>query len=69
MTLPTVDAVLGDGGLLAGVLGGWESRPQQLAMAQLVDQGMEHVVVEAPTGVGKSFTYLVPAAPFLAQVT
>ena len=63
--LPTVDEVLAPGGLLAKALPGWESRPQQLAMARLAAEAMasgQHVVVEAPTGVGKSFAYLVPAA-------
>jgi ATP-dependent DNA helicase DinG len=63
--LPTTAAILGPGGLLAQALGAWESRPQQLAMAEIVGAAMTdggHAVVEAPTGVGKSFAHLVPAA-------
>lgn len=43
----------------------FEPRPQQGAMAQAVAQalsGAQHLVVEAGTGVGKSFAYLVPLA-------
>lgn len=55
------------GGILAqstGVNGApCEERPQQLAMAQAVARaltGGSNLCVEAPTGVGKSFAYLVP---------
>lgn len=64
MTSPTVDAVLGPGGLLAGVLPGYEHRPQQLAMAAAVERAMAHdtpLLVEAGTGTGKTLAYLVPA--------
>ncbi len=59
-----VDAVLGDAGLIARRLTQYESRPQQLKMAAAVQAAImeeEHLVVEAGTGVGKSFGYLVPA--------
>ncbi len=65
MPEPTVDEVLAPGGLLAGALTGFESRPQQLAMGRLVDEAIRastHAICEAPTGVGKSFAYLVPIA-------
>lgn len=42
----------------------YEHRPEQLAMAQAVAKAIEqekHLIVEAGTGVGKSFAYLVPA--------
>src|ERR1700730_419237 len=60
----TIDEVLGDRGLVAGVLTGYEHRPAQLAMAKLVHRGFleqMHALVEAGTGTGKSFGYLVPA--------
>lgn len=63
-TLSSAD-VLGPSGILSGLLPGWESRPQQMAMAETVAQAITdkaHAIVEAPTGVGKSFAYLVPAA-------
>ncbi len=52
-------------GPIARALGeGFESRPQQIEMASAVAGAMEtktHLLVEAGTGVGKSFAYLVPA--------
>lgn len=45
----------------------FEHRPQQAAMARMVAESFEkghNLCVEAPTGVGKSFAYLVPAALF-----
>lgn len=42
----------------------YEPRPQQVAMAVAVDEALdqeENLCVEAPTGVGKTFAYLVPA--------
>ena len=62
--MTTPDDFLAPGGRLAARLPGWESRPQQLAMARLVAEaiaGRRHAVVEAGTGVGKSLAYLVPA--------
>jgi len=48
-------------------LAGYEFRPQQLAMADAIAgalQGEHSLIVEAPTGVGKSLAYLVPAILF-----
>ncbi len=59
-----VDAILGPTGRVAARLSGYEQRPQQLAMAHAVTKALArpgHLVVEAGTGVGKSFGYLVPA--------
>lgn len=56
--------VLAPGGPIAAALGGYEERPQQLAMAEAVESAFadrQHLLVEAGTGVGKSFAYLVPA--------
>jgi ATP-dependent DNA helicase DinG len=56
--------ILGPKGRIAARLKDYEYRPQQLAMAEAVSraiQGPAHLVVEAGTGVGKSFAYLVPA--------
>ena len=55
---------LAPGGRLAARLPAWESRPQQLEMAELVAAAIRdrrHLVVEAGTGVGKSLAYLIPA--------
>ena len=56
--------VLGPDQLIAGRLKNYEHRPQQLDMAAAVFDAIakqHHLVVEAGTGVGKSFGYLVPA--------
>jgi ATP-dependent DNA helicase DinG len=56
--------ILGPDGLIARKLHGFESRPQQLDMAEAVAEAIDHkrqLLVEAGTGVGKSFAYLVPA--------
>ncbi len=42
----------------------FEFRPQQLEMAHAIGESLEssrHLIIEAPTGVGKSIAYLVPA--------
>jgi ATP-dependent DNA helicase DinG len=51
------------GGILERNLSGYESRPGQVKMAKLIAEGLttsQHVVVEAGTGTGKSFAYLIP---------
>ena len=63
----TTEAILGAEGRLAQRLEGYESRSQQMEMAQRVEQAMQqrrHLLVEAGTGTGKSFAYLVPAILF-----
>ena len=57
-------AILAPDGLISAKLPSYEYRPQQLRMAELVGQAFvdkKHLIVEAGTGVGKSFAYLVPA--------
>ena len=59
-----VGAILGQDGRIAQRLQNYESRPEQLQMAQAVADAIaqrRHLIVEAGTGVGKSFAYLVPA--------
>lgn len=56
--------ILGTNGRLAQRLPHYEQRPEQVAMAEAVARAIaqkRHLVVEAGTGVGKSFGYLVPA--------
>ena len=63
-TFFTPETILGPEGLLAHRMKGYESRPQQVRMANDVLNAFltkKHLVVEAGTGVGKSFGYLVPA--------
>lgn len=57
-------SILGPEGAIARRLPTYEHRDEQLAMAQAVARAIErpgHLIVEAGTGVGKSFAYLVPA--------
>jgi ATP-dependent DNA helicase DinG len=56
--------ILGPEGRIAARLPHYEHRPQQLQMADAVEDALaagRHAVIEAGTGVGKSFAYLVPA--------
>ena len=56
--------ILGPDQRIAARLPQYELRPQQLEMADRVANAIEmshHLGVEAGTGVGKSFGYLVPA--------
>ena len=60
----SIPDVLGPDGLVAQRLENYEPRQQQLDMAQAVADaidGKHHLMVEAGTGVGKSFAYLIPA--------
>ena len=56
--------ILGPEGRIAARLQNYEHRMQQLEMADAVATALadkRHLVVEAGTGVGKSFAYLVPS--------
>ena len=56
--------ILGPDGAIAKRWPNYEPRPPQLDMAQAVADAIadhRHLMVEAGTGVGKSFAYLVPA--------
>jgi len=63
----SIDWVVGNfspGGNLERNLASYESRPGQVMMAKLIAEGLSsshHVVVEAGTGTGKSFAYLIPS--------
>ncbi len=67
----TLNQILGPDGPIARRLGErYEARPEQLAMAQAVEAALEdgkHLLVEAGTGVGKSFAYLLPAIDFAVK--
>ncbi len=57
-------SILGPGGTIARRLPAYENRGEQLEMARAVACAIDkpgHLVVEAGTGVGKSFAYLVPS--------
>src|SRR3981189_1920577 len=56
--------ILGPKGLIAKSWPDFESRTEQVQMADAVADALankQHLMVEAGTGVGKSFAYLVPA--------
>ncbi len=56
--------LLGDDGLFAQQFESFKSRPQQIEMAEKIAQAIEQqsaLIVEAGTGTGKTFAYLLPA--------
>src|ERR1019366_5156180 len=56
--------IFGADGPLARALPGYAYRPEQAAMANAVGEALAHLeplIVEAGTGTGKTFAYLVPA--------
>ena len=60
----SVEEIFGPGGLLEKRHPGYEFRPSQLGMAEIVEeafQKQQHVVIEAGTGTGKTLAYLIPA--------
>ncbi|MES2203626.1 MAG: ATP-dependent DNA helicase [Pseudomonadota bacterium] len=57
-------SILGDNGSLKNVSPGFVSRASQIAMAEAVEEAIHShstLVVEAGTGIGKTFAYLIPA--------
>ncbi len=63
-----INGVLGAGGSIGEFIADFKPRASQLGMAELINQAIalgESRVIEASTGIGKSFAYLVPA--FLSQ--
>ncbi|MBI5946080.1 MAG: 3'-5' exoribonuclease [Chloroflexi bacterium] len=63
-------SVLEYGGPFAQYFETYEHRPEQVDMLKAVTNALSngnHLLVEAGTGVGKSFAYLVPAAMFAVQ--
>lgn len=67
----TLNDILGPGGAVARRMGErYEERPQQMAMAEAAQRALaeeHHLLVEAGTGVGKSFAYLLPAIDFAVK--
>ncbi len=62
--METLDDIFSGTGALSRVVDGYQPRQQQLDMAVAVTHAIEtgeHLVVEAGTGIGKTFAYLVPA--------
>ena len=68
--LARVEAALMPGGVLASRWHGYEDRRAQLDMARDVARTIERggvLMAEAPTGVGKSLAYLLPAVLHAAE--
>ncbi|MDB5357905.1 MAG: helicase c2 [Phycisphaerales bacterium] len=69
--IATLSNILGENGAVARRLGErYEFRPQQLEMASAVGAALDegnHLLVEAGTGVGKSFAYLLPAINYAVK--
>jgi ATP-dependent DNA helicase DinG len=67
----SISSILGADGAIARRMGNlYEFRPQQLEMATAVEQAVDagkHLLVEAGTGVGKSFAYLLPAIDYAVK--
>ena len=65
LTEPTIEDIFGPGGALEKCMpDGFEHRPSQLAMAEMVESAFRekrHAIVEAGTGTGKTLAYLIPA--------
>ncbi len=65
-----VASILEYGGPFSGYFPAYEYRPQQVDMLRAVTKAFSegyHLLVEAGTGTGKSFAYLVPAALYALQ--
>src|SRR5262245_34184495 len=70
MSARVKDILGSDGAIARRMAGRYEFRPQQLSMAAAVEQSLQektHLLVEAGTGVGKSFAYLLPAIDFAVR--
>jgi ATP-dependent DNA helicase DinG len=60
-----INAILGPGGILEHAIQGYEHREQQIRMTLEVFEAVEagdRLIIEAPTGTGKTLAYLVAAA-------
>lgn len=60
-----ITEILSPGGIFSQYLDNFELRNEQIEMLQAVTNaisGSQHLMVEAGTGIGKSYAYLIPAA-------
>ena len=65
-----VREILSPGGLVAQSFHNFEERPEQVEMACAVWQALvsgRHLAVEAGTGIGKSFAYLIPVVELVCR--
>jgi len=59
-----VEDIFGEAGLLAKTINHFEFRPEQLKMAQTVEEALkeeQYLIAEAGTGTGKTLAYLIPS--------
>lgn len=64
LTFDEMDSFFEPGGLMANASDSYQHRPQQLKMQQTIAEAFScqtHGIIEAGTGTGKSFAYLLPA--------
>lgn len=65
-----IASILDYGGAFEAYFPNYENRPEQIEMLYAVTEALseqQHLMVEAGTGVGKSFAYLIPAALWSMQ--
>src|SRR5829696_2223322 len=70
LNVDEVASALEYGGPFSKYFNSFEQRPEQVDMMRAVSNALSygnHLMVEAGTGVGKSFAYLIPAALFALQ--
>lgn len=70
LNLDETSAVIEHGGPFSRYFPGYEYRPQQVEMLKAVTKALsesQHLMVEAGTGTGKSFAYLIPSALWAIQ--
>ncbi len=70
LDLEEVASILEYGGPFSQYFEAYEHRPEQVEMLKAVTNALSngnHLMVEAGTGVGKSFAYLIPASLFAIQ--
>ncbi|MHC4738747.1 MAG: ATP-dependent DNA helicase [Planctomycetota bacterium] len=67
-----IQEIFASKGIIEGAFPGFEFRPQQVRMAGAVQRALvngRHLAIEAGTGVGKSFAYLVAAIDLVCRGT
>ena len=66
----SISKIFDKNGPVAKAMPGYEVRHEQIEMAEAIDSSIAHsnkLIVEAGTGIGKSFAYLVPLAEYVLQ--
>lgn len=66
-----IENIFSNGGTLSQCLDGYQERITQIEMAKAIDEcfkNKENLVIEAPTGCGKSMGYLIPSIHYINKV-